>query len=148
MVSRFMGRVVIGLSTGLVAISILGGAGCASTSATKTARVGRIEPVVSLAQLEATIASSKAPFIVFYHSPRCGFCGGMLKGMKRDLADFGPKALIYTVDIDSNTDARDSRDIGPVPVVVFYKNGREVDRWRTFRPAFVVRKTLRKFFAG
>ena len=148
MVSTFTGKIVAGLGAGIVLMAILGGTGCASTPASMTTGGGRIVALSGLPQVDAAIASGKAPFIVFYHSPRCGFCGGMLKGMKRDLPDFGAKALIYTVDIDSNTDVRDSKDIGPVPVVVFYKNGHEVNRWRTFRPAFVVRKTLKKFFQG
>ena len=135
------------LWSGVLAAACLVGSGCVGTATPTSAKTGRIEPISSMTQLNAIINHCTRPYVIVYHSPRCGFCSAMLKGIHRGLAGFGPQALIYTVDIDSNTDIRDSKGIGPVPVVVFYKDGREVNRWRTFRPAFVVQRAMTRFFA-
>lgn len=138
----------VAAAAAVLAAALLG-AGCASTPpAAHSAGMGRIEPIDSFADWQRLGSNSADRYMVVYHSPRCGFCAGMLRGMHRNLADFGPAARIYTVDIDANPDIQSAMGIGPVPVVTFHRGGTEVNRWRSARPSFVVRRSVRSFFGA
>lgn len=113
-----------------------------------TTRGGRLEALVGMPAVSAVLRGQKAGrCVLVYHSPRCDFCRAVLGSMEDVLPDLDPQAVIYTLDIDRNPDVRDAMGIGPVPVVVFLENGVEVNRWRVYRPGFLVRSGVRSFFA-
>ena len=132
--------------------SLLGVGLCLAVSCTGTRLAvqpgpGRLEALVGLEAVTYVLTHRPGPCVLIYHSPRCEFCRAVLRAMTSALPDLGPQAVIYTLDIDGNPDVRDAMGIGPVPVVVFLRDGVEVRRWRLYRPGFVVRAGLRRFFA-
>ena len=60
----------------------------------------------------------------------------------------GPGAVIYTVNIDQDPLISGALGIGTVPVAAFLREGAEVDRWVGYRPAFVMRRPLQRFFGS
>lgn len=121
-------------------------AACMSTRLPQ-ASGGRLEALSGLPAVSAVLTQKTGRRVLVYHSPRCDFCRAVLGSMERVLPELGAEAVIYTVDIDRNPDVRDAMGIGPVPVVLFLENGAEVTRWRVYRPGFMVRSGVRRFFA-
>jgi hypothetical protein len=109
---------------------------------------GRIEELVGLEAVNSVLTRPAGRCVLIYHSPRCDFCRGVIRSAEAVLPDLGPQAVIYSLDIDSNPDVRNATAIGPVPVVVFLRDGNEVNRWRVYRPGFLARGAFRRFFAG
>ncbi len=139
------------LMGGLLAAGILLTSSCAGTRVPATPGAGgggRMTALNSLAALNAVLAAPAGRSIVIFHSPRCDFCRATLRSVERVLPELSSDAVVYTVDIDSQPLIRDTLGIGPVPVVVFLRDGAEVKRWNVYRPAFLVRRALVRFFAS
>jgi thioredoxin-like negative regulator of GroEL len=130
----------------LVAGALLA-ASCVSTTAPGTAGPGRMEELVGMEAVKTVLSRASGPCVLIYHSPRCDFCRSTLRSAEAVLPDLSAQDRIYTVDIDVNQDVAEAMGIGPVPVVLFLRDGKEVKRWRMFRPGFAARGSLRRFFA-
>jgi thioredoxin-like negative regulator of GroEL len=120
---------------------------CVTTSTPVTAGAGRLQAIDGLEAVNTVLNRRTGRTILVYHSPRCDFCRGILRSAEAVLPDLGPQDVIYTLDTDSNPEVRSAMGIGPVPVVVFLRDGREVKRWRLYRPGFIARGAIRRFFA-
>jgi thioredoxin-like negative regulator of GroEL len=108
---------------------------------------GRLEALTGVDAVAAVQTRARGKCVLVFHSPRCDFCGSLLQSFEEALPELPAGAVVYTVDIDSNPEVRDAMGIGPVPVVIFLREGQEVRRWRVFRLPWTARRGLRRFFA-
>jgi len=106
-----------------------------------------LEALDGMAAVQAWLQEPRGRRVLIYHSPRCDFCKGVLQAVHEVRPELAPTARVATVDIDSNPDVATAQGIGPVPVVLFLDGPREIRRWRVARPAPMVRRGLRAFFA-
>lgn len=135
---------VLGMALALAATVSMS---CASTTVpARSGGAGRMEALVGMEAVANVLARQAGKSVLVYHSPRCDFCRSVLESFAATLPELDARAVVYTVDIDSNPTVRDTLGIGPVPVVVFLQDGQEVKRWRVYRCSFLARRGLRSFF--
>jgi thioredoxin-like negative regulator of GroEL len=58
----------------------------------------------------------------------------------------GKPWVVYTVDVFQHASLRQQLGVGPVPCMVYFKDGREVERSTGWRPGFVLGGKLDSFF--
>gem|GEM_PF-1577026 len=120
---------------------------CARARVPLAAGPGRMEALAGLDAVNAVLAKRTGSCVLVFHTPRSAPCRGMLQSIRQALPGLGAEAVIYTVDTDSDPLIGAALGIGSVPVVVFLRDGSEVDRWSAYRPTAMVRGALRRFFA-
>lgn len=94
---------------------------------------------VSGAELESLTARGKV--LVDFYSKTCGPCkmlGFVLKDIARGLDD----TEILLVDYDENREAVESHGVEGYPTMIFYKEGREIERMRGLQQKPVILRMI------
>lgn len=122
-------------------------AGCASVDPTLAVRgggPGRYEPLPE-GGYARLVQSTAGPVLLAFHSPNCPYCGSLLKTLRSGVAQ-GKPWVVYTVDVREETALRGRLGVGPVPTLVYYRNGQEVDRSMGWRPGILLSGRIDRFF--
>jgi thioredoxin 1 len=78
---------------------------------------------------KTTVSTSKIPVLVDFSASWCGPCKALAPTMDKVAGDYGGKLNVYKVDIDNAQETAASFGIMSVPTCIFFKDGKEVDRF-------------------
>lgn len=76
-----------------------------------------------------TLQTAKIPVLVDFSATWCGPCKALAPTIDRVATEYQGKIAVYKVDIDSAQDTASSFGIMSVPTCVFFKDGKEVNRF-------------------
>ncbi|WP_075590364.1 thioredoxin [Labilibacter marinus] len=83
---------------------------------------------VTDANFEEVVLNSDKPVLVDFWAEWCGPCR-MVAPVVKELADeYGDKAVITKMDVDSNAETSAKFGIRNIPTILFFKNGEVVDK--------------------
>ena len=131
-----------------VVMAGLMGAGCASLDPALPAPrqgTGRYEPLPA-GGIEQVRRPGASPVVLLFQSPRCPYCRAVMRSVRAGVADRGKPWVIYTVDVAQEPALRSELGVGPVPCMIYYRDGQEVDRSTGWRPGFSLNSRLDHFF--
>jgi thioredoxin 1 len=83
---------------------------------------------------EAEVIQSTVPVIVDFWAPWCGPCRRLAPELDAVSAQVGEKAKIVKVNIDEETDLAVRYGVQSIPLIVFFKEGKQVDSLLGLRP--------------
>lgn len=81
------------------------------------------------AEFETTLQSSDLPVLVDFSATWCQPCKVLAPTIDTVAKEYSGKLSVFKVDIDASPDAAAHFGIRGVPTVIFFKDGREVDRF-------------------
>ena len=81
------------------------------------------------ANFQQTLQTAKVPVLVDFSATWCGPCKALAPTIDKVAGEYKGKMDVYKVDIDNAQDLAASLGIQSVPTCVFFKNGKEVDRF-------------------
>lgn len=84
---------------------------------------------LSDANFQKTLQSAKVPVLVDFSASWCGPCKALAPTIDKVADDYKGKVDVYKIDIDSAQDTAASLGIMSVPTCIFFKDGKEVDRF-------------------
>jgi len=123
------------------------GGGCASVDSSQAvARQGggRYEPLPP-GGFGQVVSPGSGPLVLLFYSPSCPYCKGLMKKTRAGVAK-GRPWVIYTINVRDEPYLRSQLGVGPVPCLVYYRNGQEVERTTGWRPGFALSSKLNSFF--
>lgn len=101
-----------------------GPAGAASVAAPTGAK-----PIhVTDAEFQATVLESDKLAVVDFWADWCGPCHRMAPHIDYLAEDFAGRVVVAKLDVDANPQTPGQFKIMGIPTVIFFKNGKEVDR--------------------
>ncbi len=84
--------------------------------------------ITSEADFNAKIINSKTPALVDFYADWCGPCRMLAPTISKLAAEYNGKAVVAKVDIDNFKELGTKYKISSIPCVIFFKDGKEVDR--------------------
>lgn len=90
------------------------------------------EPMVTEltdANFQSTLQAAKVPVLVDFSASWCGPCKALAPTIEKVAGEYKGRMDVYKIDIDAAQDAAASLGIMSVPTCVFFKDGKEVDRF-------------------
>jgi thioredoxin 1 len=78
---------------------------------------------------KATLDNSRLPVLVDFTASWCGPCRALAPTIDKVAEDYSGRLEVYKVDIDAAQETVMAFGIQQVPTVIFFKEGREVDRF-------------------
>lgn len=78
---------------------------------------------------KTTLQSSNRPVLVDFSASWCGPCKALAPTIDKVAAEYQGKLDVYKVDIDNAQETASTFGIMQVPTVIFFKSGKEVDRF-------------------
>jgi len=78
---------------------------------------------------KTALQNSKLPVLVDFSATWCGPCKALAPTIDKVATDYQGKMNVYKVDIDKAQETSASFAIQSVPTCIFFKDGREVDRF-------------------
>jgi len=78
---------------------------------------------------QSTLQSTKTPVLVDFSAGWCQPCKALAPTIDKVAVEYKGKIAVYKIDIDSAQDTAASLGIMSVPTCVFFKDGKEVDRF-------------------
>lgn len=85
--------------------------------------------------------------IVDFWAEWCGPCKVVGPVIDRLAEEYGDKAVIGKIDIDANPMLAASNGVRNIPSIIFFKNGKEIDRHIGALPYSVLEQKLKEFLA-
>lgn len=79
--------------------------------------------------LDTTLRSSARPVLLDFWATWCQPCKALAPTLEAVAKEYGGKIDVYKVDIDRSPNAAVNYGIRGVPTCVFFKTGKEVDRF-------------------
>ncbi|MBK8101700.1 MAG: thioredoxin [Planctomycetes bacterium] len=76
-----------------------------------------------------TVAGAKTPVLVDFSATWCGPCKALAPTIDAVAAQYEGKLAVYKIDIDSAMETASSFRVQSVPTCIFFKDGKEVDRF-------------------
>lgn len=83
---------------------------------------------VSDGDFQATILDSDKLAVVDFWADWCGPCHRMAPNIDYLAEDFADRIVVAKLDVDANRQTSSQYKIMGIPTVIFFKNGKEVDR--------------------
>ncbi|WP_430811536.1 MULTISPECIES: thioredoxin [unclassified Carboxylicivirga] len=83
---------------------------------------------VTDANFEETVLKSDKPVLVDFWAEWCGPCRMVTPIVKELAEEYGDKAVITKMDVDSNPGTSVKFGIRNIPTILFFKNGEVVDK--------------------
>lgn len=78
---------------------------------------------------KSTVDGSKLPVLVDFAATWCQPCKALAPTLEAVANQYSGKLDVYKIDIDSAQETASSFGISSVPTCIFFKNGKEVDRF-------------------
>lgn len=133
----------------LVGMALVGllGVGCASVDPMQPLPrqgTGRYEPLPA-GGIDQVRHPSAGPVVLLFQSPRCPYCKAVMRSVRSGVAE-GKPWVVYTVDVAQEPALRAELGVGPVPCLIYFRNGQEIDRSTGWRPGFSLNGKFDHFF--
>ena len=90
----------------------------------------------------ADVLASETPVLVDFWAAWCGPCHMIAPALEELARDFAGRALIAKLDVDANPVTAQRYGVQSIPLLIFFHNGREVDRVVGAQPAHVLRQKV------
>ncbi|MBM4060497.1 MAG: thioredoxin [Planctomycetes bacterium] len=81
------------------------------------------------ANFQSTLQHAKVPVLVDFSAGWCQPCKALAPTIDKVAAEYRGKLDVYKIDIDNAQDAAASFGIMSVPTCIFFRDGKEVDRF-------------------
>ena len=97
--------------------------------------------IKEISQQEYDSMDRSKPMLVEFYSKTCGPCkmlGFVLKDIDKNMPDFP----IYQIDFDVNIELKERLDVKGFPTMLFYKDGKEVERIAGLKQKPVILKAI------
>ncbi|MEY4674284.1 MAG: hypothetical protein RL148_2068 [Planctomycetota bacterium] len=92
----------------------------------------------------STLQGAKTPVLVDFSASWCGPCKALAPTIDKLAAEYAGKLAVYKVDIDKAEDSASSFGITSVPTCIFFKDGKEVDRFLGNLPLPTIKQHVEK----
>jgi len=79
--------------------------------------------------LLATVQAAKVPVLVDFSATWCGPCKALAPTIEKVATEYNGRLAVYKVDIDAAMESAGSFNISSVPTCIFFRDGKEVDRF-------------------
>ena len=84
---------------------------------------------LSAKDFEKEVLHSKEPVVVDYFAIWCSPCRMLAPIFEKASEEYKGKVKFFKVDVDGNQDLAQKYDVMSIPCVIFFKGGKEVDRF-------------------
>lgn len=88
--------------------------------------------------------NSTTPVLIDFWAPWCGPCKALAPVLDQIADEFGNTAKICKVDIDAHPELAQQNGIQNIPTLLFFKNGKQVDKVVGSRPKAELVATIKK----
>ena len=99
------------------------------------------------ATFKPTLQNAKGPVLVDFSATWCGPCKALAPTIDKVAKEYNGRIEVYKVDIDNAQETASSLDIRQVPTCIFFKSGKEVDRFYGNQDLRVVKGHVDKVLA-
>lgn len=99
------------------------------------------------AEFEKALQSAELPILVDFSATWCGPCKALAPTIDAVAEEYDGKLSVFKVDIDEAPDAAAHFGIRGVPTCIFFKGGREVDRFVGSQDLRAVKERVEKVLA-
>lgn len=86
-------------------------------------------PELNDSNFATTVQAAKVPVLVDFSASWCGPCKALAPTIDAIATQYDGKLSVYKVDIDSAEETASNFGITSVPTCIFFKEGKEVDRF-------------------
>ena len=83
---------------------------------------------VTSANFEDQVNRSTAPVLVDFYADWCGPCNMVAPVLERLAGSYAGRVKIVKVNVDEEGDLADRFQVSGIPTMIFFKDGKEVDR--------------------
>ena len=94
------------------------------------------------ANFSSEVMEADVPVLVDFHAPWCGPCRSLTPILDRVEQELGDSIKIGKVNVDQNQELAREHQISSIPVLLFVKGGKVVDRLSGLQPEQVIKDKL------
>jgi thioredoxin 2 len=80
------------------------------------------------ATIDGALAETNVPIVIDLWAPWCGPCRALAPSIKQLASEFAGRAVVAKLNVDDNPRSAHRFNASSIPLVVFLRDGREVDR--------------------
>ncbi|MBP8302119.1 MAG: thioredoxin [Planctomycetes bacterium] len=97
---------------------------------------------------QSTLQNAKVPVLVDFSASWCQPCKALAPTIDKVAGEYQGKMDVYKIDIDSAQDAAASLGIMSVPTCIFFRDGKEVDRFTGNQDLRTVKSHIDRVIGG